>query len=98
LPDQLTNEQLRKQQRNQETKQRLLEQEEWRQLMATEYGRNIVRRLLAFSGVKQQCFNGQSNQTIFNDGKRCVGIYLESEVLQAAPGSYVTMIEESVNG
>lgn len=80
------------------TKEREIEKEEWRQLMSHDWGRNIVRRLLSYSGVKNQCYNGRTEDTIFNDGKRKVGLYIEAEVLESAPGSYVKMIEEAING
>ena len=79
------------------TKERENELEELRKLMSHQWGRNVVRRLLAFSGVKNQCYNGRTEDTIFNDGKRKVGLYLESEVLEAAPGSYLKMIEEAIS-
>ena len=49
-------------------------------LMQQEWGRNIVRALLAQSGVWRSSFNGDPRQTAFNEGRRAMGLYLLQQV------------------
>lgn len=69
-----------------------------RDVMATEGGRRVIYKLLERAGLYRCSFNGQSNQTIFNEGGRNQGLMLLSDVTQYAPTSYQLMLKENNNG
>lgn len=69
-----------------------------RDVMATEGGRRVIYKLLERAGLYRCSFNGQSNQTIFNEGGRNQGLMLLSDVTQHAPTSYQLMLKENNNG
>ena len=49
-------------------------------VMGDPRGRRFIQKLLTRSGLYRCSFNGQSNQTIFNEGARNQGLQLLSEV------------------
>jgi hypothetical protein len=63
-------------------------------VMMTEPGRRVVSRLLGWSRLYQTSFAGQSNQTIFNEGMRNVGLMLLREVDEACPDLLLRMMAE----
>jgi hypothetical protein len=67
-------------------------------VMGSKQGRRLISKLLKRAGIFRCSFNGQSNQTIFNEGGRNQGLQLLSEVSTHAPGSYQLMIKENDNG
>lgn len=67
--------------------------EDWKWLMKAPQGRRIVHRLLSISGVNRTTFTGNS-ETFFREGKRAVGLELQSEIIKHAPNGYAEMIRE----
>ena len=63
---------------NQEKLRRALRQrdEDFSRLMAEEWGRRIVRLLLAEAGVWRGSFSPDAFQTAFNEGRRAQGLFL----------------------
>ena len=49
-------------------------------VMGDPRGRRLVHKLLTRAGLYRCSFNGQSNQTIFNEGARNQGLQLLSEI------------------
>ena len=74
------------------------EMEDIRAVMSTPGGRRYMFKLLERSGLNRVSFTGQSNSTIFNEGGRNQGLQLKSDLRQAAPGSYATMMKENDDG
>lgn len=71
--------------------------EDIRFIMDNEKGRRFIFKLLCRARIYQCSFNGQSNQTIFNEGGRNQGLMLQSEIMTHAPGSYQLMLKENEN-
>lgn len=82
----------------QQKNQRLSENEDIKMVMSTAEGRRFVNKLLERAGIYRCSFNGQSNNTIFNEGGRNQGLMLLSDIQTAAPGSYATMLKEKKDG
>ena len=82
----------------QQKNQRLSEDEDIKIVMSTPEGRRFVNKLLERAGIYRCSFNGQSNNTIFNEGGRNQGLMLLSDIQTAAPGSYATMLKEKNDG
>jgi len=74
------------------------EESDIKYVMSDEAGRRFVYGILDRCGLYRCSFNGQSNQTIFNEGGRNQGLMLLSKVTRCAPGSYQLMLKENDNG
>lgn len=70
---------------------------EIRCIMSTEAGRNFMRRLLQRTGVHADTFNPDPHVNAHRCGERSIGLWLQNELQDAAPGSYMTMIKESLD-
>ncbi|CFQ87954.1 MULTISPECIES: hypothetical protein [Yersinia] len=64
-------------------------------LMGTVEGRRFIWRQLSLSGVFTTSFTGETNTTIFNEGRRNYGLNLFSEVMSACPNEYLVMANEA---
>lgn len=65
-------------------------------VMGDPRGRRFIHKLLTRSGLYRCSFNGQSNQTIFNEGARNQGLQLLSEVSdERVRGSRDLMMKEN---
>lgn len=66
-------------------------------LMGSKRGRRIVWRLLAETRVYQQSFDGNANWSIFNEGKRSVGLKLMAQIHSVDGGAeaYALMRNEA---
>lgn len=63
-------------------------------IMSQEAGRNFMWRLLRQSGVMFDNFDADPTVNAMLSGKRSIGIWLQQELQEAAPGSYLTMMKE----
>lgn len=73
-----------------------IEVSEIRSIMTTEAGRNFMWRLLQRTGVRIDTFNPDAMVNAHRCGERSIGIWLQNELQDAAPGSYMTMIKENL--
>lgn len=70
------------------------EREEWKKLLGTRWGRNILWRLLASTGVYRVSFTGNS-ETFFKEGRRSVGLSILDAIFDADVKAYTLMQEEN---
>ena len=79
-------------------KQRLrlqkLEAEDYKWMFSNRRGRRICWRLLDRAGVFRTSFTGDSNGTIFNEGRRDYGLFVMAQFLEHSPDKYQLMLEE----
>ncbi len=75
-----------------------LEKEQVKGIMGTREGRHFMWRLLEQSGTFADCFDVDPYIHANNAGRRSLGVWLDSEIRDAAPGSYETMIKEHIDG
>lgn len=66
-------------------------------VMSTKSGRRAVAYVLSLCGMDISSFNGQSNHTIYREGRRAVGLDLKNKLTEVAPESYLAMIKEEHN-
>ena len=57
-------------------------------------GRRFLWGILQFCGVFETSFNQNTNQTMFNEGQRNVGLRLLSKIQEADAAAYITMVKE----
>jgi len=65
-----------------------------RNTMSTEIGRTFMWRCLQNAGVFESMFSNDTNQHSFNAGKRSHGLWLNSELKEAATDDYFKMLKE----
>ncbi len=66
-------------------------------IMGNVSGRNVMSRLLKLTGVDSTTFDRDERMHAYNEGRRSIGIELRAELMNAAPGEYMTMIKENLN-
>ena len=75
-------------------RQRNLELDDLRQVMATKQGRRFMWRLLGECGVMRQSFSTDASLMSFNEGRRSIGIPQVADLMQHAPEKYELMLSE----
>lgn len=79
--------------------QRTIELAEIDATMKTASGRNVLSRILVASGLYDSTFvKDNVNETMRRSIRRDFGVWLESEIKQASPGLYFTLLKELENG
>lgn len=63
-------------------------------LMAHAQGRRIMARIFDRTGIRRTPFHTSGSQMSFNAGAQNVGLWLEAEVLDAAPDAYMRLLKE----
>lgn len=66
-------------------------------VMRMESGRRFVSRILGRARLYETSFAGASNQTIFNEGMRNLGLTILSEIDEACPQYVLDMMKEEQN-
>jgi len=74
---------------------RMQELNDMRAILSMPQGRRFVWRYLTHCKVFQSTFNHSGSITSFNEGMRNVGLMMLSDVNDASPESYLTMMKES---
>ena len=77
-------------------KEREKEIEDLKKVLSLVEGRRLLWRLMGKAGVFHTSFTGNST-TFFNEGKREIGLLILNEVMNASPGHFTQMQNESVN-
>ncbi|MDR5772085.1 MULTISPECIES: endopeptidase [unclassified Caballeronia] len=74
-----------------------VELEDIRWLMSSKRGRRLMWRLLGDAGLYQQSFNGNTNWSIFNEGKRSIALRLTAQIHTIDNGAelYAQMANEA---
>jgi hypothetical protein len=67
-------------------------------IMRTQDGRDYMWKKLQDSSVFETMFNSDPILTAYNEGLRDSGVQLNRELKEAAPGDYVKMIQENIDG
>jgi len=70
------------------------EVEDFKWLMSTKRGRRMVLRLLDETGVFRTSYDGATNQTMFNEGQRNVGLRYMAKLTEHTPEQFAAMITE----
>lgn len=70
------------------------ELDDLRWLLGHPQGRRIVSRLLEHAGVFRSSFNHSGSVMAFQEGKRDVGLFLTSELLEASSDGYMKVLKE----
>ncbi len=68
--------------------------EDLKWLLAHAQGRRIMARIFDRTGIRRTPFHTSGSQMSFNAGAQNVGLWLESEVLEAAPDAYMRLLKE----
>lgn len=74
--------------------QREQQLEDVRWMMGHPQGRRFVTRLLEEAGVHRTVFHTSGSVMAFNEGKRTLGLFVQGEVLEAAPEAYLKLLQE----
>lgn len=74
------------------TREQQVEDIKW--LMQHPAGRRIATRLLAITGVRRTTFNPSGSVMSFNEGRRNVGLWFESELIAVSPEGYLKLLKE----
>lgn len=74
---------------------RTQELDDFRFILSTPSGRRVIWRYLSLVGVFQSSFTGHSETTIFNEGRRDVGLRLLADVMESDPKAYILMTAEA---
>ena len=78
-----------------ERDQKKLIAKDCREVMELACGRRLGYRLLARAGIFRQSYAGDTNETMFNEGKRNQGLQLLDDVNRYCPDLYLTMMAEA---
>lgn len=70
------------------------ELDDLRWLLGHPQGRRIIGRLLEEAGVFRSSFNHSGSVMAFSEGKRHMGLFITSELLEAAPDGYMKVLKE----
>ncbi len=70
------------------------ELEDLRWFLGHPQGRRIVGRLLTEAGVYRSSFNHSGSIMAFSEGKRHMGLWITSELLEASPDGYMKVLKE----
>lgn len=73
------------------------EREDVKWLMRSKQGRRVAWRLLDQAGVFRLSYAGNSNDTIFREGMRNMGLRLMAQINEACPEQYNLMVQEQKN-
>jgi hypothetical protein len=71
------------------------EHNDMRLLLAKQWGRRLVWRILEQTGQHRTSFTGDMETTSFHEGERNVGLWLVDEVLSSDTDMYLMMIKEN---
>lgn len=74
------------------------EGDDWKWLMQSKRGRRIVWGLLERAGIFRTSFVGSTNETMFREGERNLGLVLFDQVMTHTPEQYLAMTTENKNG
>ena len=74
----------------------LLADADFKALIETPAGRRFVRRVLSECGLHRGSFAESDRLTAFLEGKRAVGLWLQS-LFAEYPGLYIQLLQEGVN-
>jgi len=72
-------------------------EEDFNDVMRTTQGRKVLTWVLDRTGIDKCAFNGQSNHTIFNEGRKSVGFDVVTMLKNADKDLYLKMIEEKLH-
>ncbi len=66
-------------------------------VMDTPEGRRLIWRLLEKSHMFKTSYGGRTNDFIFNEGERNIGIFIFDEVIEANSELYLLMQKEQID-
>ena len=72
----------------------LLEQADFKAVLSSTAGRRLLRRVLAECGVHLSSFNPDPAQMAFNEGRRAIGLWLQS-LFAECPELYLQLLTEN---
>lgn len=63
-------------------------------IMSTEGGRNFISRILDQCGTFSDTYDKDTHEHAKNAGRRQIGLWLQNELLEAAPLEYQLLLKE----
>lgn len=66
-------------------------------VVSTASGRRFIKRMFAESGVHRGSYNGDINSTLFLEGKRSIGLWIQSLFDRICPDKYILLLTENIN-
>jgi hypothetical protein len=76
-------------------RQRTRELEDIKAVMSAIEGRRVLWAMLDSAGVFTTSFTGDTNTTIFNEGRRNGGLRLYSDIMESCPSLFLQMAAEA---
>lgn len=68
-----------------------------RNIMRTENGRDFLWKCLQNCSTFRGVFDVEPRQHAYNEGKRSHGVWLDTQIKEAAPDEYILMLKEHIN-
>lgn len=75
-----------------ENRRRELDDLRW--LLGHPQGRRVAARLLEEAGVFRTSFNHSGSVMAFNEGRRHIGLFITSELMEASADGYLKILKE----
>jgi hypothetical protein len=75
-----------------DTRRKELEDLRW--LLGHPQGRRLVLRMLEETGVFRSSFNHSGSLMAFNEGRRNIGLWLTSELMEGSADGYLRVLKE----
>jgi hypothetical protein len=94
--DRIQQEQLKEQREAQRLQSELLAAADFKTLLCSAEGRRFLRRVLAECGVHQSSFDTDIMRMSFKEGKRSIGLWLQS-LFADCPDQYIQLLTEQSN-
>lgn len=66
-------------------------------LLGSVAGRRFLWRLLGHCGINRTSYDPSGSRVYFNEGMRSVGLWALSEITDANPAAYLSMMQEAAN-
>ena len=70
--------------------------EHTKQVLATKAGRHVLWEVLTLCGIYRTSYDGNETRTIYNEGRRSVGLELLAEINAVQPHAHVQMLQDAI--
>lgn len=94
MPMELINDQVTENQVEREKSRKDRHKSDIRWMLAKPEGRRIAWRFLTVCGVFRTSYSGEANGTIYQEGRRSVGLEFLNDILEAKPSAFNEMQQE----
>lgn len=66
-------------------------------VMKSASGKRVLSEILTMAGLDVSVYHSDRDTHLLQTGKREVALWLRDEMIEAAPGTYLKMIEEKID-